>query len=150
MKDAPKPQTDGKKSQKKAIDHTEQKQAVLNWLASGKFLTSFCKIKGNPGRSTVYDWMDEDPVFAGQVARAREDGQEVFFEQSQEIVDEMPPGDMNGKIDSGYVAWQKNRIWARMEMLKRLNPRKYGDKLGVEHEGGVTLNIITGIPDEQQ
>lgn len=75
-------------------------------------------------------------------------GEEVLFEQNMAIVDEMPPVDANGKTDSGFVAWQKNRIWARLEMLKRMNPKKYGDKVGVQHEGGVTLNVVTGVPDE--
>jgi len=150
MKDAPKPQTDGKKSQKKAIDYSSLKQEIIAWISSGKFLTEYCRLDATPGRTTIYQWMDEDPVFAEQVAHARTRGEEVLFEQNMSIVDEPPPTDMNGRTDSGYVAWQKNRVWARMEMLKRMNPRKYGDKLGVEHEGGVTLNIITGIPDEQQ
>lgn len=123
-------------------------EEIIAWLSSGKFLTEYCCQKGNPSRTTVYSWMNKFPEFAEQVARAREMGEEVLFEQNMAIVDEMPPVDANGKTDSGFVAWQKNRIWARLEMLKRMNPKKYGDKVGVQHEGGVTLNVVTGVPDE--
>lgn len=146
-KDARKPQNAGKKSQTAKPEIEVIKAEIVSWISSGKFLTQFCE-KFGLGRTTVYDWMQKDPVFAEQVARAREDGQEVFFEQAATIADEAPPADMNGRTDSGYVAWQKNRIWARLEMLKRMNPAKYGDKVNLNHEGGVTLNVVTGVSDD--
>lgn len=147
MNEERKPQTDGKKSSKKATDHSSLKEEVIAWLSSGRFLTEYCRLDATPSRTTIYNWMDEDKQFAERVAHARARGEEVLFEQNLGIVDEAPPIDANGRIDPGYVSWQKNRVWARMEMLKRLNPRKYGDKVGLQHEGGVSLSIITGIPD---
>ena len=111
-------------------------------------MTEYCRLDGKPSRATIYNWMDDDPEFAGQIAHARARGEEVLFEQNMAIVDEPPPTDMNGRTDSGYVAWQKNRVWARLEMLKRMNPAKYGDKVNLNHEGGVTLNVVTGVSDD--
>lgn len=59
----------------------------------------------------------------------------MLFEETLDIIDERPPLDENGRTDSGFVAWQKNRAWQRMEMAKKLNPAKYGDKIGMEHTG---------------
>lgn len=94
--------------------------------------------------------MEKDKDFAERVARARERGEEVLFEQNMDIVDEDPPRDNNGRVDSGYVAWQKNRIWTRLEMLKRMNPRKYGEKLDLNHAGGISVVVATGIPDDAE
>ena len=42
---------------------------------------------------------------------------------------------------------QKNRVETRMKMLAKFNPKKYGDKLGVEAEGNISLTVQTGVPD---
>ena len=39
------------------------------------------------------------------------------------------------------------QVDARKWLLSKLAPKKYGDKVGVQHEGGVTLNVVTGVPE---
>ena len=120
---------------------------IVEWLSSGKFLTDYCRIEGNPSRTAIYYWMEKDKEFSERVAYARARGEEVLFEENMAIVDTAPPSDMNGRTDSGYVAWQKNRVWARLEMLKRMNPKKYGDKVDVTSKGeqvGLAINIDLG------
>ena len=67
----------------------------------------------------------------------------------KEIADEMPPMDANGRTDSGWVQWQRNRIDTRKWIAAKLKPKKYGDKVDVNHGGGISLTVSTGIPDEQ-
>jgi hypothetical protein len=33
-------------------------------------------------------------------------------------------------------------------LLAKWNPKKYGDKQTLNHEGGVQLNVVTGIPSD--
>ena len=155
MSEERKPQTDGKKSSKKAIDLDAIKhkldvlEEAIAWVAQGKTLRDFCRQEGYPSFSTIYNWLNNNEEAAKRFARAREDGHDVIAEECFNIADEIPPMDANGRIDPGYVSWQKNRIWTRTQLLAKWNPNKYGDKTKVEHEGGVTLNIITGIPDDE-
>jgi len=41
---------------------------------------------------------------------------------------------------------QKNRVEARLKLLAKWNPKKYGDKVGVEAGGNISLTISTGVP----
>lgn len=122
---------------------------LCEWLSQGKTLSTFCKLDGKPGVNTVYDWMAEDEAIAGCIARARETGHDVIADDCIRIADEMPPSDENGKTDSGFVAWQKNRIWTRTQLLAKWNPRRYGDKVGVDLSGsvGLSININLGEND---
>lgn len=88
-----------------------------------------------PARQTVHDWMKADEDFAGQFARAREDGADVIAEDSLEIVDATPERDAMGKVDSGWVAHQKLRAEHRLKLLAKWSPRKYGEKMTTEHTG---------------
>lgn len=120
---------------------------IVEWLSSGEFLSDYCRQDGKPGRTTVYDWMEKDKGFAERIAYARARGEEVLFEENMAIVDEPPPMDDKGKLDPGYVAWQKNRVWTRLQMLAKMNPRKYGDRLDVTSKGeqvGLAINIDLG------
>ena len=92
--------------------------------------------------------MAKDQEFAGNVARARDTGHDVIAEECMQIADELPPMDANGRTDAGFVAWQKNRIWTRTQLLAKWNPKKYGDKVNMEHSGAMSLVVATGIPDD--
>jgi hypothetical protein len=80
--------------------------------------------------------------FADQYARAREEQADTLADQIIAIADESPElspvHDKEGnivdiKIDSGYVAYQKQRIEARKWTAMKLKPKKYGDR--VTHAG---------------
>lgn len=115
--------------------------AVIAWISEGKTLRDFCRQPQMPSHRTIYDWLEDDEEFALRFARAREAGHDVIADECFQIADEMPPTDENGRTDSGFVAWQKNRIWTRTQLLAKWNPKKYGEKVGVEHSGNVGLSI---------
>lgn len=120
---------------------------IIAWISAGKTLREWCRQEGNPSFGTVYAWMEKDENFAERFARAREIGHDVIAEQCFEIADEMPPTNDEGKTDSGYVAWQKNRIWTRTQLLAKWNPKKYGDKVDLTSGGkavGLAINIDLG------
>ena len=101
-----------------------------------------------PGVHAVYTWMFQNEEFREAYARAREDQCETYADQLVEIADELPPMDQGGRTDSGFVSWQKNRIDTRKWIASKLKPKKYGDKVGVEHSGAMSLVVATGIPDD--
>lgn len=121
---------------------------ICGRIAIGESLRSICKNDHMPDVLTVYRWLAKDEDFRHQYALAREDQAETHADELMQIADEMPPQDMNGRTDSGFVHWQKNRIDARKWVASKLKPRKYGDKVGVEHSGGLNLAVVTGIPED--
>jgi hypothetical protein len=102
-----------------------------------------------PDRTVVYDWLLRDPDFANRYTRAREEQAETLADEIIAIADENPVlneiRDREGnvvdiKIDSGYVAYQKQRIDARKWTAMKLKPKKYGERLAMEGvEGGAPI-----------
>jgi hypothetical protein len=95
-----------------------------------------------PAQSQIYVWLNAKKDFAEQYARAREEQADTHADEIIAIADENPVinevHDKDGnvvdvKIDSGYVAYQKQRIEARKWTAAKLRPKKYGDR--VTHAG---------------
>lgn len=126
---------------KKASKSTYSKQVadiICIRLSEGESLKEIVKAEGMPNRATVYRWLLEQPVFCDMYTRAREEQADTLADEIIAIADESPEineiKDKEGnvldiKIDSGYVAYQKQRIEARKWTAMKLKPRKYGDKL---------------------
>jgi hypothetical protein len=85
--------------------------------------------------------MDKDEDFVRRIARAREDGYDVIADQCMVLADLEP-------TDPLHVNWRRLQVETRLKLLAKWNPKKYGDRQTVDHAGGVTLNVITGVPSE--
>lgn len=101
--------------------------ALIHWISEGQTLRSFCRQPGMPSFMTLYNWMDKDADFALRFARARDIGHDAIAQECFEIADETPPIVDGGRTDAGFVAWQKNRIWTRTQLLAKWSPKKYGN-----------------------
>lgn len=156
MSEERKPQAAGKKSQtkprpnygdiKNKLDILEQ---AIAWVAQGKTLRDFCRQDGMPTFHTIYDWLDKNEEASRRFAHARDIGADMIAEEALHIIDTFPlAGGEDGKIDSGHVTWLRNRAEYRLKLLAKWNPKKYGDKQTMTHEGGVQLNVVTGIPSD--
>lgn len=111
-------------------------------ISNGESLRSIVKDPEMPAQSTVYEWLSRHPIFAEQYARARDDQADTLADEIIAIADEQPEvievRDKDGnvidhKLDSAFLAWQKNRIDARKWTAMKLKPKKYGDR--VVHAG---------------
>lgn len=126
-------------------------EEIIDWISTGQTLRDYCRQEGKPAWRTVYAWLEKDVDFYARFAHARELGHDAIAEETLTIIDTFPieaVSDSGSRLDSGHVAWLKNRVEQRMKLLAKWNPKKYGDKVGVQHEGGVTLNVVTGVPEE--
>ena len=136
----------GRPSQK--VDPIEASK-ICEWIAHGKTLREYCRKKGSVQWRTIYKWLDKDEEFRSAFARARDTGCEILFEECLELIDTPPTmcgSEGNERIDPSFINWQKNRVETRFKMLSKFNPKRFGDKLGVEAEGNISLNISTGVP----
>lgn len=115
---------------------------IVDRLADGEFLRVICRSDGMPNWRTVYRWMDENKEFGARIAHARQQGFDAIAEDSLVMLDEEPERtgtQFGSKVDAGYVAWQKNRAEQRLKILAKWDPKRYGDKLALEHSGAVDL-----------
>lgn len=120
---------------------------ICAWLESGRTMSSYCAKEGNPSVVTVHRWMD-DETFAKRIAAARDKGHDVIADDCVAITDCEPERGPDGKIDPGYVAWQKNRVWTRTQLLAKWNPKKYGDRVDHKHSGNIGLQINIATDDD--
>jgi hypothetical protein len=118
-----------------------QATELVNWLSEGKPLRAWCREPGNPSHMAIYDWIVWDENFALRIAQAREDGYDVHADECIRLADTKP-------ADQVEVGWRRLQIDTRLKLLAKWNPKKYGDRVGVDHAGGVTLNVTTGVPAE--
>ncbi len=98
-----------------------------------------------PDRATVMRWINRFPDFAANVARARELQQDAIVEQLRDMADAATEAD-----------WQvvKLRIWTRQWTASKLAPKKYGDKLDLNHSGAIgttptlmcRICLLTSVP----
>lgn len=119
---------------------------ICSRIAQGTPLRTICADAGMPGLATVITWLGKYPEFQAQYARAREEQADALADDIVRIADEAPPPDSEtGKIDSAWVAWQRNRIDARKWTASKLRPKKYGDRVeaDVKHSGAVEIKNIT-------
>ena len=133
---------------------------ICQRLAEGESLRSICRDKGMPGRSEVFRWLADDSLasFRDQYARAKEFGIESMADDIQEISDDARNDwmELHGQDNEGWRANGENiqrsrlRVDARKWLLSKLAPKKYGDKVAMEHTGasGGPVRIIATSDDE--
>jgi hypothetical protein len=107
-------------------------------LAEGESLRSICKDDAMPSQVTVYSWLFKFPEFLKQYTHAREEQAETHADEIVAIADETPETtpvfDKEGnqidiKLDSAYIQWQRQRIDARKWNASKQRPKKYGEKI---------------------
>lgn len=130
---------------------TEEIEAeIFDRIAKGEAVRNICKDDWLPSWSTVNKRLASDAEFSAQYARAREDQADAIFDEILAIADDAHNDwmEINGEDDAGWrangehIQRSKLRIDARKWMAGKLRPKKYGDKLELEHGGNVKLTPI--------
>lgn len=133
-------------------DYTDDIAATIcARIAEGESLRTICDDESMPGLRTVFDWLADDryEAFRIKYARAREVQADTLFDEMLDIADDGRNDWMEKKnADGAVTGWQENgealrrsdiRIKTRQWMASKLQPKKYGEKLELEHGGKVTL-----------
>ena len=99
--------------------------------------------------STILLWALREPTFADQYARACE----IRDEASMELIDDLrteepervtiegPKGAKQTSVDNSWVQWKRVQMDAIKWQLAKRRPKKYGDKLDLNHSGGVNVTL---------
>jgi hypothetical protein len=117
-----------------SIYSQELADRICERLASGESLRAICADDGMPDGKTVRNWLSDKPDFVLQYARAREDQAEAHADRIIEIADDET-------IDANH---KRIMVDARKWVASKLKPKRYGDKLDLEHKGevGLTVNVV--------
>jgi hypothetical protein len=141
----------------KRFDSAQYLPEVHAWIESGNTLRSYCRQDGKPSYSLVYDWLEEDAkrdkTESTRFAHAREIGEEVILQECMEIADTPQFGEIITVKPDGteikradMIEHRKLRIETRLKLLAKWNPKKYGDKIDLQHSGEVAIKrVITDV-----
>jgi len=126
-------------------------EKVLEYVANGGTLRSFCRLKGMPSYRTLYRWLDKDQEFMSRFTYvSRFLGARAIAEEALALVDTPPPmigeGE-NARMDNAHVNWMRSRADLRLRLLAKWYPQEYSEKLiGIETKGDINVNVVTGVP----
>ena len=117
-------------------------EQICHRLAHGESLLGICKDEGMPSEGTVRGWCVDHADFASKYARARQEQADHYAEQIIEIADEKL-SDLAKEERSDAWQQQRLRIDARKWYASKVAPKRYGDRLDVEHGGDVSISVVS-------
>lgn len=119
--------------------------AICARVASGEPLYRICAEENMPHLTTIYSWLRKYDEFAKNYARAKEDLADTMASRIQDIIDEKPDrSTIDGKVDSGWVQYQRLKVDTLKWQAGKLKPKVYGEKLDVNH-GGQAENPVLAL-----
>ena len=122
-------------------------EEILRRVSDGEPLRQVCRSDGMPRWNTFYDWLDGDKELAGRFGRAREKGEEAIAAECLDIADDtsqdMIDTAYGPRLNTEHVQRSKLRIETRLKLLAKWNPKKWGEKVDLNHGGQADNPIKT-------
>lgn len=115
---------------------------IVMRISQGIPLREICRDEHIPSWMSVYRWMDADKEFSLRIAHARELGEEAIAQECLEIADDAKNDWMEKigrdgtelyQLNGEHVQRSKLRIETRLKLLAKWNPRKWGEKVDLNH-----------------
>ena len=65
-------------------------------------------------------------------------------------IKEMPRmiGEDQQRIDPSFIQEKRVRAEIRLKLLAKWHPQKWSDRTNLEHSGGISLTVNTGVPQQ--
>ena len=121
-------------------------EAIAERLSNGEPMAAICRDEGMPAYRTVKDWMDSKPEVSAAIACAREEGFDAIAASTLEIADDSrndyieqlaDAGDeraAEARANSEHIQRSKLRIETRLKLLAKWDPKRYGERIALEHD----------------
>lgn len=110
---------------------------LCDHLSKGLPMAEWSRRKGNPSLDVVEDWCKADESIARSIAHAREVGGDAIAADALRIADDT----------TGDTLRDRLRVETRLKLLAKWHPKRYGDRQQLEHSGGVSIQVVTGVPE---
>lgn len=129
---------------------SELTEEICRRLIEGESLRAICSADDMPSKSSVMKWLAENKDFSDQYARAREIQADIMVEEILEIADdgrndwierENADGSKSLALDHDHIQRSKLRVDTRKWLMSKMLPKKYGNKVDVEHGGGIAVTF---------
>lgn len=137
--------TDAAKLGRPTVLTEDVQLAFFERLAEGESVRSICRDPEMPGLSTIFRALRSNEIFRQQYAHATEIRADAQFEEMFEIADDASNDWMEKNVgEDKQAVWELNgehiqrsklRIDTRKWALARMNPRKYGERVDLNHGG---------------
>lgn len=142
-----------------SIYSDELAEQICERIANGMSMREITRADDMPGMSTVFRWLADNLNFREQYARAKEAQAEYLAEELLEISDDGSNDWMERKNAEGeLVGWNVNgeaiqrsklRVDARKWLMSKMLPKKYGDKIDINHSGAM-INMDKSFTDAEE
>lgn len=125
-------------------DYTQElADRICEQLAEGKSLRSICRADDMPEARTVFRWLRIHEEFCQQYTRAKEESADAHSEDMLDIADDASndwmaandPDNPGYRVNGEHIQRSRLRIETRKWLASKLKPKKYGDRVGLEHSG---------------
>jgi hypothetical protein len=122
---------------------------ILNRVAKGEPLSKVCDQPDMPTRKSFFEWLSKDATMVEAYKLATEMRADLYAEEILEIADDGTrdyKADSEGRevVDHDHIARARLRVEARKWYVSKLAPKKYGDKVDLNH-GGQEGNPLTAL-----
>lgn len=144
-----KPEAEKKPTGRPSTYSKEKCDTIIELMCQGVWVTEACRQAGVPIASFLrYCDEDRDGLLERSM-RAREVCYEVMGHKTIEMAQEMPlTNPVTGALDSAAVQWKRLQVDTMFRLLGKLAPKRWGDKIDVNHSGKVGLeSLIAGAGD---
>lgn len=106
------------------------------------------------GNRTVWTWLDNDPKFQQDYARAKEAQSDYLVDEMLDIADDISQdemqaidadGNVSTRVNKEYVQRSRLRLDTRKWIASKLKPKKYGEKLELgTGDGAINIHVTYG------
>ena len=139
-KSKPRRQTEPKPTGRPSDFTQETADLICDEIAKGRSLRTICADEGAefdrlPHERTVYRWLEEHELFRQQYARAREAQADGEFDEARAISQNATAENVQvARLQIDTIKWRAGK----------LAPKKYGEKIAVEHGGEIGVRHEVG------
>lgn len=126
---------------------TEMCDRICSLLIEGHTLRQIGELEGLPGKRTIISWLAKHVEFQHRYARAREmqaliaedEIIEIADDSSHDYIDRTVNGQKQATFNRQNVERAKLRVEARKWLMSKRMPKRYGDKIDLNHSGAINM-----------
>lgn len=120
---------------------------ICDAVSCGQTLAQICRDL-DISRLDVYRWINDDKDFAEQMEAARAAGYDALADEALAIADDDQFDMVDGKRNKEWVQRSKLKFEARMKLLSKWHPKRYGDKIEVTATNRTAVQQLSDDPQE--